>query len=131
METIPRKPALLVRDYQRWRYWKGISLDDSVKEGPYFARITHGFEEYFGPGKSPFMPMEMLMMDDMLYVLVDTANFRHNKWRYKLAVWSDAIGVIFYDMHDKSDAENWRKLSCEFDKAMQVPIWIALKDTLS
>ena len=119
---------LLAKDYRRWLRRHGISFKQATIEDMSMARITSGFEDYFGPGKSPFMPIEMLIVEDVLFILADVVPYRLDKWIITLAKMTDTITVQFYEAGKKDDMEKWRDLSWEFDEFMRKPVWMEDND---
>ena len=117
------QPAPLVRDYNRWRYWKGIGFDEAIIVKPYYARVNFGFGPYFGVGRSPFMPAAMVLDDDRVHVLVDEINFRQVKWRRKLQEWLGVTMVLFYHMSSQQEWTEWRAVCDNLDAVMEDPIW--------
>ena len=117
------QPSLLVKDYNRWRYWKGIGFDEAIIVRPYHARVSFGFDQYFGAGKSPFKPAAMILDDDRVHVLVDEINFRQIKWRHKLQEWLGITSVLFYHMSHKREWAEWSAVCENLDAVMENPIW--------
>ncbi len=118
-----QQPSLLVKDYNRWRYWKGIGFDEAIIVRPYYAKISSGFDQYFGTGKSPFTPVAMILEDDRVHVLVDEINFRQIKWQQKLQGWLGINHVLFYHISHKRGWAEWRVICDNLDAMMEVPIW--------
>lgn len=114
---------LLVRDFYRFRHWQGITIGEAMRIKPLYAAVTDGFGEYFGPGKSPFNVLKMLVMDDTLHVLVDRDAFRHPKWQTKLYGWFGVHQVVFYDGFKQEQWEEWRVICRMFESLMAKPIW--------
>lgn len=123
MNVQQPKPSLLVQDYNRWRYWKGIDFDEAIIVRPYHARISSGFDQYFGAGKSPFKPAAMIVEDDRVHVLVDEVNFRQIKWRNKFQEWLGVNHVLFYDMSHKREWAEWSAVCDNLNVVMENPIW--------
>ena len=121
--NIQPQLAPLVRDYNRWRYWKGIGFDEAIIVKPYYARVSFGFDPYFGVGRSPFMPAAMILDDDRVHVLVDEINFRQVKWRRKLQEWLGVTMVLFYHVSSQQEWVEWRAVCDNLDAVMEDPIW--------
>lgn len=115
----------LIRDFSRWRNWDGIDFDEAIITGPRYAKITSGFGEYFGPGKSPFKPAMMIILDYTLHVLVDNFSFKHSKWHAKLQDWTKVYTVLFYSDKSKGDHDLWMKVFESFNEVMSHPVWKA------
>lgn len=85
--------------------------------------IDGGFNEHFGPGKSPFEVFGIIIIDRTAHVLVDKIPSKIRKWRPKLLELLESDSVVFYDINCGLHTEEWNNTLNRFEKIMEMPLW--------
>ena len=112
----------LRRDYIRFTANYGVSPERAQELHLKYGRINQGLDAHFGPGKSPFKVLEIIVDACTAHILADNINFSISKWRGKLMGKFGYGLVVFYDLGNDEHAIEWEKMSCNLDKFLSISL---------